>query len=120
MALFTSPALKSIARFLAPRAQPTPFAAYGQRFFSAGTYLDPKIVEERVMQAVANFKKVDPAKVTPTAHLQTDLGLDSLDLVEVTMAFEDEFAVEIPDQDAEKLVSIADAVKYISSHPHAK
>jgi len=49
-----------------------------------------------------------------------DLGLDSLDAVEVVMSFEDEFAIEIPDADAEKIVSTADAIKYVLQHPHAK
>ena len=49
-----------------------------------------------------------------------DLGLDSLDVVEVVMAIEDEFAIEIPDAEADKISSIADAVEYITSHPMAK
>ena len=49
-----------------------------------------------------------------------DLGLDSLDTVEVVMAFEDEFAIEIPDADAEKIHSCEDAIKYVLGHPHAK
>jgi NADH dehydrogenase (ubiquinone) 1 alpha/beta subcomplex 1 len=48
------------------------------------------------------------------------LGLDSLDIVEVVMAIEDEFAIEIPDQEADKIESIKDAIDYISSHPMAK
>ncbi len=58
--------------------------------------------------------------MTPTAHFQKDLGLDSLDTVEVVMAFEEEFAIEIPDSEADKLMSAADAITYISAHPHAK
>ncbi|CAI5975816.1 unnamed protein product [Closterium sp. NIES-64] len=59
-------------------------------------------------------------RVTPTASFQKDLGLDSLDGVEVVMAFEEEFAVEIPDADADKIQSCADAIAYIASHPQAK
>jgi len=60
------------------------------------------------------------AQVTAGAHFQKDLGLDSLDTVEVVMAFEEEFAVEIPDSEADKIMSASDAINYISAHPHAK
>lgn len=59
-------------------------------------------------------------QVTPSAHFQKDLGLDSLDTVEVVMAFEEEFAVEIPDVEADKILSTSDAIGYISAHPQAK
>jgi NADH dehydrogenase (ubiquinone) 1 alpha/beta subcomplex 1, acyl-carrier protein len=58
--------------------------------------------------------------VTPTSEFQKDLGLDSLDQVEVVMAFEEEFAVEIPDSEADKILSTKDAIEYISAHPQAK
>lgn len=63
---------------------------------------------------------MDAAKVTPESKFVDELGLDSLDAVEVVMAIEDEFAVEIPDQEADKIASISDAVNYISTHPMAK
>ena len=72
------------------------------------------------MTVVKNFDQIDPSKVTPDTKFADDLGLDSLDIVEVVMAIEDEFAIEIPDQEADKIASIADAVEYISSHPMAK
>ncbi len=78
------------------------------------------MVAERIMTVVKNFEKVDQSKVTPEARFSEDLGLDSLDAVEVVMAIEDEFAVEIPDAEADKISSIDDAIKYISSHPMAK
>ncbi len=59
-------------------------------------------------------------KVVPTAVFEKDLGLDSLDVVELVMAFEEEFAIEIPDADADKISSVTDAVNYIASHPMAK
>lgn len=59
-------------------------------------------------------------QVLPTAHFEKDLGLDSLDVVELVMAFEEEFQVEIPDADADKIFSVEDAVNYIASHPMAK
>uniref|UniRef100_A0A452YZQ0 Acyl carrier protein n=1 Tax=Aegilops tauschii subsp. strangulata TaxID=200361 RepID=A0A452YZQ0_AEGTS len=58
--------------------------------------------------------------VTPNAHFQKDLGLDSLDTVEIVMAFEEEFSFEIPDNEAEKIDSIKSAVDFIASHPQAK
>jgi len=69
---------------------------------------------------VKNFDKVDASKVSATAKFSDDLGLDSLDAVEVVMAIEDEFAVEIPDAEADKISSVQDAVEYISGHPMAK
>ena len=69
---------------------------------------------------VKNFDQVDPNKVNPATKFIEDLGLDSLDVVEVVMAIEDEFAVEIPDIEADKISSIAEAVDYISTHPMAK
>lgn len=58
--------------------------------------------------------------MSPTAHFTKDLGLDSLDAVEVVMALEEEFAIEIPDAEADKILSVDDAVTYIAAHPHAK
>ena len=63
---------------------------------------------------------MDPTKVTDAATFKEDLALDSLDAVEVVMAIEDEFTIEIPDSEADKILSIADAVAYIISHPAAK
>ncbi|BDA40973.1 probable acyl carrier protein, mitochondrial [Coccomyxa sp. Obi] len=90
------------------------------RAFSESTYLDKNVVTDRVLNVVKNFDKVDPSKVTPTASFQKDLGLDSLDTVEVVMAFEEEFAVEIPDSEADKILSTSDAINYIAAHPQAK
>lgn len=58
--------------------------------------------------------------MSPSSKFADDLGLDSLDAVEVVMAIEDEFAIEIPDAEADKIGSIDDAVEYISAHPMAK
>ena len=63
---------------------------------------------------------MDATKVSPTARFKEDLDLDSLDAVEVVMAIEEEFGIEIPDSEADKILSISDAVAYISSHPMAK
>lgn len=89
--------------------------AFVSRTFSSSHGLDPAEVERRVLYVVKNFYRLKDGSipVTPTSHFFNDLGLDSLDTVELTMAFEDEFAIEIPDADAEKILSIEDAIKYI-------
>mmetsp|Transcript_21656 Transcript_21656/g.63874 ORF Transcript_21656/g.63874 Transcript_21656/m.63874 type:complete len:124 (+) Transcript_21656:48-419(+) len=83
-------------------------------------FLDRNDVTERVLGVVKSFEKVDPAKVTPKSNFVGDLGLDSLDTVEVVMAFEDEFTLEIEDKDAEKIQTCEDAINFICAHPHAK
>lgn len=59
-------------------------------------------------------------QVSPSATFEKDLGLDSLDVVELVMALEEEFGVEIPDAEADKIASVTDAVNYIMSNPLAK
>ena len=56
----------------------------------------------------------------PTSSFQSELGLDSLDTVEVVMAFEEEFSIEIPDSEADKILSVADAIDYLAANPAAK
>ncbi|CAN6470621.1 unnamed protein product [Victoria cruziana] len=68
----------------------------------------------RVLGLVKRFDKIDAAKVTETADFQKDLCLDSLDRVELVMAFEAEFNIEIPDEKADKLTCCADVAKYIT------
>lgn len=64
--------------------------------------------------------QVQPEKVKETSHFVNDLGLDSLDAVELVMALEDEFAIEIADNDAEKILSCDDAVTYLSNNVNAQ
>ncbi|MGA7674543.1 MAG: acyl carrier protein [Rhizomicrobium sp.] len=68
---------------------------------------------ERVKKIVVEHLNVDVDKVTDTASFIEDLGADSLDTVELVMAFEEEFGIEIPDDAAESIVTVGDAVKYI-------
>jgi acyl carrier protein len=72
--------------------------------------------EEKVKQIIVEQLGVDEAEVTPTAHFVDDLGADSLDIVELVMAFEEAFEIEIPDEDAEKITTVKDAVDYIQGH----
>ncbi|CAG7906214.1 acyl carrier protein 2, mitochondrial [Brassica rapa] len=85
-----------------------------------GSFLDKSEVTDRVVSVVKTFQKVEPSKVTSKAHFQNDLGLDSLDTVEVVMALEEEFGFEIPDNEADKIQSVDLAVEFIASHPQAK
>ena len=73
-------------------------------------------VEERVKKIVVEHLSVDEDKVTENASFIDDLGADSLDIVELVMAFEEEFGVEIPDDAAEKISTVGDATKYIEEH----
>jgi acyl carrier protein len=71
---------------------------------------------ERVMKIVVEHLGVEADKVTEDASFIDDLGADSLDIVELVMAFEEEFGVEIPDDAAEKIATVADAIKYIDEN----
>ena len=70
-------------------------------------------VEAKVKEIIINELGVDPDKVTPEASFVEDLGADSLDTVELVMAFEEEFGIEIPDEDAEGLQTVGDAIRYL-------
>ncbi len=72
--------------------------------------------EEKVKQIIVEQLGVDEAEVTASASFQDDLGADSLDIVELVMAFEEAFDVEIPDEDAEKIKTVKDAIDYVTSH----
>jgi acyl carrier protein len=72
--------------------------------------------EARVREIIVNELGVEAEKVTPEASFVEDLGADSLDTVELVMAFEEEFGMEIPDEDAERLQTVGDAIKYIEDH----
>ena len=70
-------------------------------------------IESRVRDIIVNELGVEPSKVTAEASFVDDLGADSLDTVELVMSFEEEFGIEIPDEDAEKMETVGDAVAYL-------
>jgi len=75
-----------------------------------------KEMAEKVKQIISEQLGVDENEVTPSASFVDDLGADSLDQVELVMALEEAFGVEIPDEDAEKIRSVQDAIDYIDKH----
>ncbi len=77
-------------------------------------------VEEKVKQIIVEQLGVDEGEVTANASFVDDLGADSLDTVELVMAFEEAFDIEIPDEDAEKIRTVQDATTYINQHAKAQ
>jgi acyl carrier protein len=73
-------------------------------------------IADKVKEIVVQQLGVSPDQVTPEAKFIEDLGADSLDQVELVMALEEEFGADIPDEDAEKLTNVGDAIKYIEGH----
>ncbi|MUV10227.1 acyl carrier protein [Helicobacter pylori] len=71
---------------------------------------------EDIQAVIAEQLNVDVAQVTPEAEFVKDLGADSLDVVELVMALEEKFGIEIPDEQAEKIVNVGDVVKYIEDN----
>ena len=72
-----------------------------------------KSIEQKIKEIIVEQLGVNPDQVTPDAKFIEDLGADSLDTVELVMALEEEFGQEIPDEEAEKLQSVGDVIKYI-------
>ncbi len=81
--------------------------------FNQTNSMAEKSIEEKVKDIIVEQLGVNPEQVTPQASFIEDLGADSLDIVELVMAFEEEFGVEVPDEDAEKLQTVGDVIKYI-------
>ena len=76
-------------------------------------------VQDKIKQIIVDELGVDEAEVTENARFIEDLGVDSLDLVELVMRFEEEFDIEIPDEDAEKIQGVRDAYAYVEQHKAA-
>ena len=72
--------------------------------------------EDKVKEMIAKELEVDVKQLTGEAKFIEDLGADSLDIVELVMAFEEEFGIEIPDEDAESITTVQDAINYIDKH----
>ena len=78
--------------------------------------MSEKSIEEKVKDIIIEQLGVNAEQVTPNASFIEDLGADSLDTVELVMAFEEEFGVDVPDEDAEKIATVQDAISYITAH----
>ena len=77
-------------------------------------------IEQRVKKIVAEQLGVNEAEIKNESSFVDDLGADSLDTVELVMAFEEEFGIEIPDEDAEKITRVKEAIEYIDAHAKSK
>jgi acyl carrier protein len=77
---------------------------------------DQGSIEERLRRIISEQLGVDEAQVTPNASFEEDLNADSLDLVELIMSLEEEFGIEISEEDAEKIRTVGDAVEYVREH----
>jgi acyl carrier protein len=73
-------------------------------------------VYERIREVLAERLSVEESDITEEANFQEDLGADSLDLVEMIMELEDQFGIKIPDEDAQKIQTVGQAVEYVTSH----
>ncbi|KAJ2488272.1 mitochondrial acyl carrier protein [Coemansia sp. RSA 2050] len=104
-------------RSLAVRKTAVPSIAF--RWYSDSSGLTRKDIESRIFQLLQDFDKVNQDKLSPVADFSKDLGLDSLDTVEVVMAIEEEFSVEIPDDEADKITTVKGAIDYISARDDA-
>jgi acyl carrier protein len=78
------------------------------------------VTVEKVKQIIAEQLGVDENEITPSSSFVEDLGADSLDTVELVMALEENFSIEIPDEDAEKIRTVQDAIDYIDKHAKKK
>eukprot|EP01134_Creolimax_fragrantissima_P003863 CFRG3863T1 len=113
------PAARNMANAFVARnanAAPTMTGLWSTRSYAAHAGLTREDAQKRVFSVLENFDKVDASKVSSSAHFINDLGLDSLDVVEVVIAFEEEFAMKIPDAEAEKIFTAEDAVNYVLAH----
>ncbi|WWC70941.1 acyl carrier protein [Kwoniella pini CBS 10737] len=90
------------------------------RNYAAAAGLSKDDITSRVLDVLKSFEKVDGTKLSPGASFTSDLGLDSLDAVEVVMAIEEEFAIEIPDAEADEITTVQKAIDYVSNSPEGE
>ncbi|KAG2072742.1 acyl carrier protein [Suillus decipiens] len=116
---FARLALRSVTRarpvLVVPSSQTLAFRAN----YSAAARLSKETIQTRVLDVLKGFEKVDATKLTTSSSFTNDLGLDSLDTVEVVMAVEEEFAIEIPDAEADEIKTVQQAIDYIAKTPEA-
>ncbi|KAF9056252.1 acyl carrier protein-like protein [Panaeolus papilionaceus] len=102
------------------RSAPTVSTRWVPRaMYSAGGALSKDDITSRVLETLKGYEKIDPSKLSTSASFDKDLGLDSLDAVEVMMAVEEEFAIEIPDAEADEIRTVQQAIDYIAKTPEA-
>ncbi|KAJ8596959.1 acyl carrier protein [Rhizopogon salebrosus TDB-379] len=87
--------------------------------YSSAAGLSKEDIQKRVLDVLKGFEKVKADKLATSASFTDDLGLDSLDAVEVVMAVEEEFAIEIPDAEADEIKTVQQAIDYIAKTPEA-
>ncbi|WFD43690.1 mitochondrial acyl carrier protein [Malassezia psittaci] len=110
----------SIMPVMRAQAMRTPIATPSlSRSYASGGGLSKDEIKTRVEDVLKSFEKVDPSKVNAEASFTGDLGLDSLDAVEVVMAIEEEFNIEIPDTEADNITTVQQAISYIEHTPDA-
>ncbi|KAF8168017.1 acyl carrier protein-like protein [Crassisporium funariophilum] len=85
--------------------------------YSAAAGLSRDVIQTRVLDVLKGYEKVDPAKLSVSSSFTKDLGLDSLDAVEVVMAVEEEFSIVIPDAEADEIQTVQQAIDYIAKTP---
>ena len=91
-----------------PKSSPNPVPLYNMA--------DQKTIEQRVKEIIVNQLNVNEEQITPEASFLDDLGADSLDIVELVMAFEEKFGCEIPDDEAQKIETVGKAIEYLEKY----
>ncbi len=114
-----TPSFITVSRSL-PITHQLPVFNNGVRFYSDVPELTKDVIQERIYEILENFDKVSAnSKIENSSSLTKDLGLDSLDLVDIIMALEEEFCIEIPEKDQSQFKTVGDAIEYIANTPDA-
>ncbi|KIK79593.1 hypothetical protein PAXRUDRAFT_834020 [Paxillus rubicundulus Ve08.2h10] len=101
-------------------SQQSAYRLHRANFSEAAAGKSKEGIESRVFNVLKSFEKVDPSKISTSASFADDLALDSLDAVEVVMAVEEEFGIEIPDAEADEIKTVQQAIDYIEKTPEAR